>query len=71
MSSDEAYDVRHPEMALLTHTDILVGADESEDSVPANLRICSLLHMETIAHGSRSLHRASFVKSPRTATRNP
>ena len=48
MSSGESYEVRHPEMALLTRSDILVGIDETEDGVPAEFRICSLLHVATI-----------------------
>jgi len=48
MSSGQAYDVRHPEMALLTRTDLLVGINESEEGVPAEFRICSLLHVATI-----------------------
>lgn len=48
MSNGERYEVRHPEMAWLTRTDILVGIDETEDGVPAEFRICSLLHVATI-----------------------
>jgi hypothetical protein len=48
MSSGETYDVRHPEMAWLTRTSILVGIDETEDGVPAEFRICSLLHVATV-----------------------
>jgi hypothetical protein len=48
MSSGEAYEVRHPEMAWLTRTDILVGTGESEEGVPANFRICSLLHVTSV-----------------------
>ena len=48
MSSGEKYEVRHPEMALLTRTGLLVGIDETEDGVPAEFRICSLLHVATI-----------------------
>jgi hypothetical protein len=48
MSSGETYEVRHPEMAWLTRTDILVGIDDSNDGVPAEFRICSLLHVATI-----------------------
>ena len=47
MSSGESYEDRHPEMALLTRSDMLVGVDE-EDGVPAEFRICSLLHVATI-----------------------
>ncbi len=58
MSSGETYEVRHPEMAWLTRTDILVGIDDSEDHVPSEFRICSLRHVATIesldqAHASR------------------
>ena len=48
MSSGLTYEVRHPEMAMLTRTDILIGVGESEDGVPAEFRICSLLHVATI-----------------------
>jgi hypothetical protein len=48
MSSGQAYDVRHPEMAWLTRTDILVGIDETDEGVPAEFRICSLLHVATV-----------------------
>jgi hypothetical protein len=48
MSSGEAYEVRHPEMAFLTRSDILVGVDETDEGVPAEFRICSLLHVVTI-----------------------
>lgn len=48
MSSGESFDVRHPEMAWLTRTDILVGIDETDDHVPGEFRICSLLHVATI-----------------------
>ena len=48
MSSGQTYDVRHPEMAWLTRTDILVGINESEEGVPAEFRICSLLHVATV-----------------------
>jgi hypothetical protein len=48
MASGQRYDVRHPEMAMLTRTDILVGIDEAEDGVPAEFKICSLLHVSAI-----------------------
>lgn len=48
MSSGEQYEVRHPEMAMLTRTDLLVGIDEPDDGVPGNFRICSLLQIATI-----------------------
>ena len=48
MSSGQAYEVRHPEMAWLTRTDILVGIDMTDDGVPAEFRICSLLHVTAV-----------------------
>lgn len=48
MSSGQAYEVRHPEMALLTRTDMLVGVGGEDDGVPAEFRICSLLHVTTV-----------------------
>jgi hypothetical protein len=48
MSSGQSYEVRHPEMAWLTRTDIYVGVGETDEGVPAEARICSLLHVTTI-----------------------
>jgi hypothetical protein len=48
MSSGQAYEVRQSEMALLTRTDLLVGVNIAEDGVPAEFKICSLLHVATI-----------------------
>lgn len=48
MSSGQAHDVRHPEMAMLTRTDLLVGVDVEDDGVPAEFKICSLLHVTAI-----------------------
>jgi hypothetical protein len=48
MSSGETYDVRHPEMAFVTRTDILVGVDIADDGIPAEFKICSLLHVTAI-----------------------
>ncbi len=48
MSSGETYDVRHPEMAWLTRTSILVGMDIPDDGIPAEFKICSLLHVTAV-----------------------
>jgi hypothetical protein len=48
MSSGKKYEVRHPELAFLTRSDLLVGVGETEDDVPAEFRICSLLHVTAI-----------------------
>jgi len=48
MSSGQAYDVRHPEMAWVTRSDILVGVGETDENVPAEFKICSLLHVTEV-----------------------
>jgi hypothetical protein len=48
MSSGQTSEVRHPEMALLTRTDLLVGVGETDEGVPAEFRICSLLRVASI-----------------------
>ena len=48
MSSGETYDVRHPEMAWLTRSDILVGIKPDKHYTPTEFRICSLLHVTAV-----------------------
>jgi hypothetical protein len=48
MSSGQTYEVRHPEMAMLMKTDILVGVNETKEGIPSEFRICSLLHVTSI-----------------------
>jgi hypothetical protein len=48
MSSGQAYEVRHPEMAMLTWTDLLVGLDDPGDGIPSEFKICSLLHVTAV-----------------------
>ena len=48
MSSGDTYEVRHPEMAMLTRTSILVGLDAPDDGIPAEFKICSLLHVTAV-----------------------
>jgi hypothetical protein len=48
MSSGQTYEVRHPEMAMLTRSDILVGIGDTDDGVPAEFKICSLLHVTAV-----------------------
>ena len=35
-------------MAWLTRTSILVGIDDADDGVPAEFKICSLLHVTAV-----------------------
>ena len=48
LSSGESFEIRHPEMALLTRTSLLVGVDIADDGVPAEFKILSLLHVASI-----------------------
>lgn len=48
MSSGQAYEVRHPEMAFVTRTDLLIGVDAEDDDIPASFKACSLLHVTAI-----------------------
>lgn len=48
LSSGQVYEIRHPEMAWLTRTSLLVGTDMAEEGVPAEFKILSLLHITAI-----------------------
>lgn len=48
MSSGATYEVCHPEMAFLTQTSILVGVELADDGIPAEFKICSLLHVSAV-----------------------
>jgi hypothetical protein len=48
MASGQSYEVKHPEMAFVTKTDLVIGIDVQEDDVPARFRVCSLLHVTAI-----------------------
>jgi hypothetical protein len=48
LSSGQAYEIRHPEMAMLTRTSLLVGTDVADDGIPAEFKILSLLHVTAI-----------------------
>jgi hypothetical protein len=63
MSSGQSYDVRHPEVALLNRTSILVGVDVADDGVPAEFKICSLLHVMAVEPLESS---AAGTQSPKT-----
>ncbi len=48
MSSGQTCEVRHPERAMLTKTDILVGLEVEDDGIPARFKICSMLHLTAV-----------------------
>jgi hypothetical protein len=48
LSSGQSYEIRHPETALLTRTNLLIGVDVADDGVPAEFKILSLRHVTAI-----------------------
>ena len=48
LSSGQSYDVSHPEVALLTRNELIVGVGEQEEGIPARFKICALLHITTV-----------------------
>ncbi len=48
LSSGERYEVRHPEMAFLTRTKLVLGIDPDSNGVAEDWTICSLLHVTAI-----------------------
>jgi hypothetical protein len=46
-SSGETFDVRHPEMAMLTMREFLVGIGE-RDGIPARYKTLALLHITAV-----------------------
>jgi len=48
LSGGQSYEIRHPEMTMLTRTSILIGTDVAPDGVPAEFKIISLLHVTAI-----------------------
>jgi hypothetical protein len=48
LSSGQSYEIRHPEMAFLTRTSILIGTDIAEDGLSQEFKIISLLHVASM-----------------------
>jgi hypothetical protein len=48
VSSGQSFEIRHPEMAMLTRTSLLVGVDPAPDGIPSEFKILSLLHVTSI-----------------------
>ena len=67
MSSGQSYQVRRPEMAMLTRTDILVGLDETDEGVPAHFK--DPQNARTTSHSSELS--ARLQESPCGAWSNP
>lgn len=48
MSSGERYEIRHPEMAFLLRTKIVLGLDPDRQGIADDWTMCSLLHVTAI-----------------------
>lgn len=48
MSSGKAYEIPHPEMAFLSKSTLYVGIGDTDDGVPAEYKMCSLLHVTAV-----------------------
>jgi hypothetical protein len=48
MSSGERYEVRHPEMAFLMRTKLVLGLDPDSQGVADDWVMCSLLHITAV-----------------------
>lgn len=48
LSNGDAYEVRHPEMALLLRNGIYVGVPDKQNDLPERAVWCSLLHVAAI-----------------------
>lgn len=54
LSSGDAYDVKHPEMALLLRNGLYVAIPESNEELPDQAVWCSLLHVAAVEPTSAS-----------------
>jgi len=48
MSGGESYEVRHPEMAKLLRTKLLIFIDPDKEGIADQFRMCSLLHVTVV-----------------------
>lgn len=48
LSDGSAYDVRHPEMAAVSRTELVIGLDPSEDELPERFAYCDPVHVTRI-----------------------
>ena len=48
MSSGKHYEIRHPEMAKLMKTDLMVFIADSEEMLPSRCMMCSYLHITAV-----------------------
>lgn len=52
MSNGEVFEIRHPEMATLTKTGLIIVLPESDGSPSDHFEVCSCLHIASVETGS-------------------
>ena len=50
MSSGKTYEVRHPEMAWVLQTDLLVGISNDDGDIPSEFNTCSMRIFQPSSH---------------------
>lgn len=48
VSDESFYDVRHPEMMLVTRTEVVIGLDADDDDIPERSAYCDPIHVTHI-----------------------
>jgi len=48
VSDGSSYDVRHPELMLITRTEVIIGIDPGDDRVPERKVFCDPVHITRI-----------------------
>jgi hypothetical protein len=52
MSNGETFEIRHPEMATLTKTALIIVLPEPDGSPSEHFEVCSYLHIASVETGS-------------------
>ena len=48
MSDGATYDVRHPELAAIRRTELVIGLDQSDEELPDRFAHCDPVHVDRI-----------------------
>jgi hypothetical protein len=48
MTDGAFYDVRHPEMAMVSRTEVVIGLENGDDEIPERFAYCDPIHVVRI-----------------------
>ena len=48
LSNDSSYDIRHPELAAVSRTEVVIGQGKSGDELPEQFAYCDPIHITRI-----------------------